>query len=50
MKSKRRFVASITATAKSDMPSLPFQRGAPRAAMIARREALKTAAPQARRA
>ncbi len=38
MKQQRRFIASITATAKADTPRLPFERGAPRAAMIARRD------------
>ncbi|SNS17396.1 hypothetical protein [Antarctobacter heliothermus] len=37
MKPQRRFVASIIATAKSGAPCLPFERGAPRAQMIARR-------------
>ncbi|MGP6087721.1 hypothetical protein [Antarctobacter jejuensis] len=37
MKSQNRFIASITATAKTEIPRLPFERGAARAAMIARR-------------
>lgn len=47
-----RFIASITATAKAETPPLPFQRGAPRAAMIARRKAQATqqSIPQARSA
>lgn len=51
MKPQRRFIASITATAKTNTPSLPFQRGAPRAAMIARRNAAlntQKAAPRAK--
>jgi hypothetical protein len=39
MTPQRRFIASITATAKSGGPRLPFERGAPRSAMIARRKA-----------
>ncbi|MBV7394938.1 hypothetical protein [Mameliella sediminis] len=44
MKPQRRFIASITATAKQGAPRLPFERGAPRAAMIARRD--QDTAPQ----
>ena len=36
---KTRFIKSITETAKSSEVRLPFERGAPRAAMIARRKA-----------
>ena len=39
MKQQRRFITSIVATAKAETPLLPFERGAPRAAMIARRRA-----------
>lgn len=38
MKQQRKFIASIIATAKAESPRLPFERGAPRAAMIARRQ------------
>ncbi|GGF60967.1 hypothetical protein SAMN05216376_10646 [Mameliella alba] len=38
MKSQRRFIASITETARKGAPRLPFERGAPRTAMIVRRE------------
>ncbi|ASP20199.1 hypothetical protein ANTHELSMS3_01502 [Antarctobacter heliothermus] len=46
MKPQRRFIASITATAKSGAPRLPFERGAPRAQMIARRMAAAHAQPK----
>ena len=48
MKPQRRFIASITATAKQGAPRLPFERGTPRAAMIARRT--EAAAPKQVRA
>lgn len=38
MKPQRRFIASALKTAKSEMPQLPFQRGAQRKAFIAKRE------------
>ena len=42
MKSQRRFIKSIVATAKAcENTRMPWERGAPRAAMIARREAPK---------
>lgn len=44
MKQQRKFIASIIATAKAESPRLPFERGAPRAAMIARRQAALEAA------
>lgn len=47
MPRKTRFITSAVATASGDMPALPFQRGAPRKAMIARRKA--KAAPALRR-
>lgn len=51
MKQQRRFIASITATAKSGAPRLPFERGAPRASMIARRKApLQSGTVNAKRA
>lgn len=31
-----KFIASVVATSKEDMPALPFQRGAVRKAMFAR--------------
>ncbi|WP_424433782.1 hypothetical protein [Planktotalea sp.] len=37
MKPKARFIASVVNTAKTDMPRLPFERGATRAAFIAKR-------------
>ncbi|WP_425100916.1 hypothetical protein [Tropicibacter sp. S64] len=42
MRKQSRFIKAIIATASEDHPPLPFQRGAPRKAMIARREAPKT--------
>lgn len=42
MKPKSRFIASVVKTAKSDMPALPFERGARRAAFIAKRDEDKT--------
>lgn len=39
MTPKRRFIISIITTARNGAPRLPFERGAPRAAMIARRKA-----------
>jgi hypothetical protein len=45
---KTRFIKSITATAKSTEVRLPFERGAARAAMIARRKAAEQ--PQLKRA
>lgn len=51
MKPQRRFIASITATAKAGAPRLPFERGTPRAAMIARRNtAAQTDSATAKRA
>jgi hypothetical protein len=38
MARNQRFIASIVKTAKAETPSLPFQRGARRAAFIAKRE------------
>lgn len=43
MKPQSRFVRSIVTTAKSGAPRLPFDRGAPRARMIARRMAMAAA-------
>lgn len=40
MKSQRRFIKSITETAKAETVQMPWARGARRAAMIARREML----------
>ena len=37
MKPKARFIASIVNTAKTEMPTLPFARGARRTAFIAKR-------------
>ncbi|WP_293451790.1 hypothetical protein [Planktotalea sp.] len=37
MKPKARFIASVVETAKSDIPALPFARGARRAAFITKR-------------
>lgn len=37
MKPKSRFIASALKTANAEMPSLPFARGARRAAFIAKR-------------
>ena len=37
MKPKARFIASVVNTAKSELPALPFERGARRAAFIAKR-------------
>lgn len=37
--SKKRFIASVIKTAKTDAPALPWQRGSHRAAMIAVRRA-----------
>jgi hypothetical protein len=42
MKPKARFIASVVKTAKSDIPALPFGRGARRAAFIAKRADEKT--------
>jgi hypothetical protein len=42
MKPKARFIASAVKTAKSDIPALPFERGARRAAFIAKRAGEKT--------
>ncbi|MEM9580885.1 MAG: hypothetical protein AAF891_09390 [Pseudomonadota bacterium] len=39
MKPKARFIASVTKTSKTQIPALPFQRGARRAAFIAKRNA-----------
>jgi len=36
-----KFIASVVATSKEDMPALPFQRGAARKAMLARIKAEK---------
>jgi len=44
MKPKARFIASVTNTAKAEIPPLPFQRGARRAAFIAKRN--KSEAPR----
>ena len=40
MAGKSRFIQSVTEAAKSDVPAMPWARGARRAAMIARREML----------
>jgi hypothetical protein len=37
MKPKARFIASFVNTAKAETPALPFERGARRAAFIAKR-------------
>ncbi|WP_417209395.1 hypothetical protein [Antarctobacter sp.] len=51
MKPQRRFIASITATAKAGAPRLPFERGAPRTEMISRRtQALQPRPATAKRA
>ncbi|WP_299352256.1 hypothetical protein [uncultured Shimia sp.] len=39
MSSNKRFIKSITATAKSDTPAMPWARGQRRAAFIAKRNA-----------
>jgi hypothetical protein len=36
MSRSSKFIASVIAASKQEMPSLPFQRGAPRKAMFAR--------------
>lgn len=36
MSRKSKFIASVIATSKEDLPVLPFQRGAARKAMFAR--------------
>ena len=36
MSRKSKFIASVMAASKEDMPTLPFQRGAARKAMFAR--------------
>lgn len=36
MSRRSKFIASVIATSKEDMPTLPFQRGAARKAMFAR--------------
>ncbi|WP_439143826.1 hypothetical protein [Planktotalea sp.] len=41
MKPKARFIASVVNTAKSEVPALPFERGARRAAFIAKRNTEK---------
>ncbi|MGH1577900.1 hypothetical protein [Planktotalea sp.] len=41
MKPKARFIASVVNSAKSDIPALPFERGARRAAFIAKRNSQK---------
>ena len=50
MKTNARFIASITATARSTEVQLPWARGARRAAMIARRKAQTTAKSAQRQA
>ncbi|SMX39154.1 hypothetical protein [Maliponia aquimaris] len=45
MKHPRRFIVSIVTTARTGAPRLPFERGAPRAAMIARRQAAQDDKP-----
>ena len=42
MKPKARFIASVVKTTKSDIPALPFERGARREAFIAKRAGEKT--------
>lgn len=42
----RRFILSIVTTAREGTPRLPFERGVPRAAMIARRKAAPSAPAQ----
>lgn len=49
MKAPRRFIVSIITTARTGAPRLPFERGAPRAAMIARRKAAQETSPQSQR-
>lgn len=39
MAGKSRFIQSVTEAAKSDVPAMPWSRGARRAAFIARRNA-----------
>ena len=39
--SKKRFIASVVRTAKSETPALPWERGARRLAVIAERRAPK---------
>ncbi|MDV4145925.1 MULTISPECIES: hypothetical protein [Shimia] len=39
MAGKTRFIKSITASAKTDVPAMPWARGARRAAFIAKRTA-----------
>ena len=50
MSRSSKFVASIVASTKEDMPSLPFQRGAPRKAMFARIKAETENVPASKRA
>ena len=45
-----KFIASVVATSKEDMPSLPFQRGATRKAMFARIKAESANVPSRKRA
>ncbi|MCL3881255.1 hypothetical protein [Marivita sp. GX14005] len=39
MSRKSKFIASVVAASKEDIPALPFQRGAARKAMFARNKA-----------
>jgi hypothetical protein len=45
-----KFIASVVAASKEDMPALPFQRGATRKAMFARIKAESTNLPNRKRA
>jgi hypothetical protein len=45
-----KFIASVVATSKEDMPALPFQRGATRKAMYARIKAEAANTPSRKRA
>ncbi|MCK0150410.1 hypothetical protein MWU54_10275 [Marivita sp. S6314] len=45
MSRSSKFIASVLASSKEDMPALPFQRGAARKAMFARIKAESTNMP-----
>lgn len=45
-----KFIASVVATSKEDLPALPFQRGAARKAMFARIKAETASQPVCKRA
>lgn len=50
MSRSSKFIASVVAASKEDMPALPFQRGATRKAMFARIKAQSPSQPSRKRA